>query len=86
MANPTNIIVECPNCNQPVQIVKIACGIFRHGTFKNKKLQGKQINPHATKSQCESYLKKDLIFGCAKPFRVIKSESGEYIGEPCDYI
>lgn len=42
MANPTNIIVECPHCNQPIQIVKIACGIFRHstfGTFKNKKLK-----------------------------------------------
>jgi len=63
MEKPTNIVVQCPHCDNPVQIAKIACGIFRHGTLKKK---GKQINPHATQAQCESYLKKDLVYGCGK--------------------
>lgn len=85
MTQTSNIIVECPHCAVPVIITKIACGIFRHGTFKSKK-KAKQINPHATQAQCEFYVKKDLIYGCAKPFRVVKSDSGNYVAEPCDYI
>ncbi len=84
MTEPINLIIQCPHCANPVIIIKLSCGIFRHGTFK--KAKGKQINPHATQSQCEMYLKKDLIFGCGKPFRVVKTETGEYVGEPCGYI
>ncbi len=84
MTEPINLIIQCPHCANPVIITKLSCGIFRHGTFK--KAKGKQINPHATQSQCEMYLKKNLIFGCGKPFRVVKTETGEYVGETCGYI
>ena len=82
----TDILVECPHCKYPVLIEKLNCHIFRHGTFKSS---GKQINAHASKELCDLYLQNDIIFGCGKPFKVIKCMSvnkSEFIAVICDYI
>ena len=77
-----NLVIQCPHCNDPILIDQLNCKIFRHGVMKN---DGKQINPHATKLECENYITNDLIYGCGKPFIIIELEN-EYKVEICDYI
>jgi hypothetical protein len=77
-----NIIVQCPHCQEFIEILEINCAIFRHAIFK---LSGQQIDPHSSKDVCEQYIKDDLIFGCGKPFRVIIKEE-ILVAEVCDYI
>ena len=75
------LIKKCPHCNIDIIIFKceLNCRIFRCGLFKSN-LQ--QINPHAPKEICDKLLADDLIYGCAKPFRI--TDSLEI--EPCEYI
>ena len=75
-------ILECPHCKEYIIIEKLNCGIFRHGTFK---INGRQINPHAQKNECDFYTSKHLIYGCGKPFKIILKENIFDI-EICDYI
>lgn len=75
-------IIICPHCKEYVIIKKINCGIFRHGILK---INGKQINPHAPKEHCDFYIKKQLIYGCGKPFKIILNDN-KYQIEICDYI
>ena len=75
-------ILQCPHCNDFIIIEKINCGIFRHGyIIKN----GKQIDPHAPKDICDFYIKKKLIYGCGKPFKVTQNVD-KFNTEICDYI
>ena len=76
-------MVTCPNCNEFVLIEKLNCKIFRHCVFK---LSGIQIQTHATKEQCELYMAKKIIYGCGKPFKIVKDASDNFVTEICDYI
>jgi hypothetical protein len=79
-----NNIVVCPHCNDYVVIEELNCCIFRHGINKT---DGTQIDPHLPKPECDRLFQNNLIFGCGKPFRIIKGENMEIIGvEKCDYI
>jgi len=85
---PTNLVVQCPHCKEPVLIEKLNCCIFRHGVLK---INGKQIDAHARKDLCEFYIKKQLIFGCGKPFQIILNDNStndddKFIAIICDYI
>ncbi len=75
---------ECPHCSNTliVNTHDINCGIFRHAVFKNNM---QPINPHETESNCNQFVKDDLIYGCAKPFKIIK-ENDKYTIEICEYI
>lgn len=77
-------IVKCPHCDGEVIIAKheINCGIFRHGVLKSN---NQPIHPHLPKIQCERLVKRDLIYGCGKPFKIILSDDKIHI-EICDYI
>jgi DNA-directed RNA polymerase subunit RPC12/RpoP len=79
-----SIEIECPHCSGLVQVYlnQLNCHIFRHGIFK-KTLQ--QIHPHLEKEKCEELVAKDLIYGCGKPFIVIKNKD-KYKSEKCGYI
>jgi hypothetical protein len=74
-----NLVIKCPHCNDSIIIEELNCKIFRHGIFKDNH---NQINPHATKVECDNYVLNDLIYGCGKPFRIIDNN----IVEICDYI
>ena len=78
------IIVSCPHCKDFIIINKdeFNCKIFRHGSYKKN---GKQINPHMKKKDCDKLSKKKLINGCGKPFRLIE-DGKKYNTEICDYI
>jgi hypothetical protein len=75
-------ILKCPHCKEYIIIEKLNCGIFRHGVIKTN---GQQINPHASKEMCDDLLKKNLIYGCGKPFRIIQNGEKFEI-QICDYI
>ena len=77
------LIVSCPHCSKPILIEKLNCCIFRHGILIKT---GKQIDPHASKEECDNLYNNNEIWGCGKPFKIIKSKNGEYISEICDYI
>jgi|Laugresbdmm110sn_1035088.scaffolds.fasta_scaffold110714_1 DNA-directed RNA polymerase subunit RPC12/RpoP len=85
---PTNLVVQCPHCKYPILIEELNCRIFRHGVFK---INGTQINPHASKELCDFYVQNDLILGCSKPFQIIQNENSinnddTFIAVICDYI
>jgi hypothetical protein len=76
--------LECPHCNAIVEIHQneINCAIFRHGIYKETY---QQMNPHTSKEECDHALQTNRIYGCGKPFRMIK-EGDNYKLEICDYI
>ena len=76
--------LECPHCNSIVEIHQneINCAIFRHGIYKHNNTQ---MNPHAPKEECDIAVQNNLIFGCGKPFRMVKMND-TYKLEICDYI
>lgn len=76
------VIVTCPHCGEPIIIIKINCGIFRHGVIITS---GKQMHPHLTQIECERLIKNKLIYGCGKPFQIIK-KSDIYETVVCDYV
>lgn len=86
------IMVICPHCYEDIIIQEneINCAIFRHGILKENY---QQIPPHSTKQVCDMLAQRDLIYGCGKPFKLIKHSQTyvtytgkRYSVEICDYI
>jgi hypothetical protein len=84
--NEEYYIFECPHCGATIQVMsaEVNCQIFRHGVIKNT---GEQVNPHASKEECEKLVEMNLAYGCCKPFKLFRGNNGliEYI-EKCDWI
>jgi hypothetical protein len=78
-------IVTCPHCLGDILIFnnEICCTIFRHGIYKK---DNSQLNPHASKEECDNAFNNGVIYGCGKPFRVKYNEDYLLIAERCDYI
>ena len=76
-------VIICPHCGDYVEILQINCGIFRHGALKSN---NQQIPPHSSKEFCDQMIKNKLIYGCGKPFKLIKIDNDFYHAEKCDYI
>jgi hypothetical protein len=70
----------CPHCEMLCQVPRseIRCTIFRHAVFKDSM---KFVPPHAPKTECDMWIEKGLVWGCAKPFRF----DGRVV-EKCGYI
>ena len=73
---------QCPHCELNILIYEgeTNCCIFRHAIFKDT---NQQINPHTPKEICETLIKEEKVYGCAKPFRLNLQELKIEI---CDYI
>jgi len=80
--NKEEPILTCPHCKEFIIVEQINCGIFRHATLKSNNTQ---INPHASKEECDNFINNHLIYGCGKPFRILQ-ENDKFIIEICDYI
>ena len=78
-----DIVVICPHCAANILIEKLNCCIFRHGTLKS---DGHQIQPHLSKEMCDALFANNLIYGCGKPFQIVKNEKGEFVAIECEYI
>jgi hypothetical protein len=79
-------IFNCPQCYNLVQVSKAEtnCLIFRHGIYKQNFTQ---INPHLPKTECDKLVELDLIYGCGKPFKLIRNSTNEIDRvEICEYI
>lgn len=76
-------IFICPHCGEPVLIEKINCGIFRHAIIKTT---SKQVSPHLNKEGCEKLIQNKLIYGCCKPFQIIKTRENGFEIRVCEYI
>ncbi len=79
------LYLQCPHCGGTIETTEneIFCGIFRHAY-----LNGTQINPHATKAECDNAINNGAL-GCGGPFRVLRIEGEDgvkFITEICDYI
>ena len=83
MSEKVEIIIICPHCKDFVLIEQLNCCIFRHGSMKN---DNKQLHPHLCKKECDFLFNNNLIWGCGKPFKIIKKDDGNIEVEICDYI
>jgi len=72
-------IIACPHCHEPIEIVALNCGIFRHGYLTSTR---QQLNSHATKEIIATYRETGVLIGCGEPFRVNEDHSVEM----CDYV
>lgn len=81
----SDVYVNCPHCNDliVVHVREINCAIFRHGVMKDT---GKQIDPHAPKDVCDALACESKIYGCGKPFRLVRNDSTTYVAEVCEYV
>ena len=84
--NDNSYLLYCPHCDFPVQVAadEVNCLIFRHGVIKST---GAQIPPHSSKKICDELSTKGLIWGCGKPFILVRGSHGEVDKvEKCGYI
>lgn len=79
------LCVTCPHCAKSIMVYveDINCSIFRHGVYKET---GLQMDPHAPKNVCDTLAKQGKIYGCGKPFKLVRKEHAKYIAEACEYI
>jgi DNA-directed RNA polymerase subunit RPC12/RpoP len=82
MEEEKEFYINCPHCNDIIIIEKLNCRIFRHGIYKDS---NKQINPHASKDECEQLIKNNEIYGCGKPF-MIETHNNIHKVIVCEYI
>lgn len=78
-----DLVMQCPHCQDYVLISAINCQIFRHASYK---ANDEQIPPHTSQTECERLANGGLIYGCGKPFRIIKDENSNLIAVICGYI
>jgi hypothetical protein len=78
-------LFNCPNCDQPIIVNynEVNCQIFRHAQFKNT---GLQINPHTPKEECDRLISTNMVYGCAKPFKLLYENGKVKYVSSCDYI
>ena len=83
--NNKDIYVTCPHCDKPIMVYMkdINCAIFRHGVLKETR---KQIDPHSSKNICVVLAMESKIYGCGKPFKLVRKDSISYSAEKCEYI
>ena len=83
------MFIECPHCQQKIEVLETNCRIFRCGVYKST---FKQIDPHMPKDQCDALVVQDAIYGCGKPFQLIEKPEVDEDGQPtydvvvCGYI
>lgn len=78
-----DLVMQCPHCQDYVLIAAINCQIFRHAFIA---ATGEQLPPHTSQSECERLFQGGALFGCGKPFRIVKNEHNELCTVICGYI
>jgi hypothetical protein len=78
-------VFDCPTCHGMILVAphELNCCIFRHGVDRTT---GEPIPPHTTKEDCDRMFFQNTIYGCGKPFQVIKQEDGTIRAVICDYL
>ena len=75
----------CPHCDGDIVVhhSELNCCIFRHGVYTTNY---QQIDPHLQESECNRLFEQGLIYGCGRPFRIVKNNNEDLVIEICDYI
>lgn len=84
--NTLYFLVACPHCLATIQIYQheVNCKIFRHGVYKATM---QNMNPHASKQECDFLFMNGLIHGCGKPFQILlEPDLVSCRVESCGYI
>jgi|SaaInlV_100m_DNA_2_1039680.scaffolds.fasta_scaffold01851_2 hypothetical protein len=79
-------IFNCPHCDALIEVCQnqTNCLIFRHGSLKENNTQ---IDPHLGKEECDRLFNENLIYGCGKPFKLVRNGTNEIDKVVvCDYI
>ena len=78
-------IFECPHCEGIIIVAvnEVNCTIFRHCVTKSN---WQQVNPHASKEECENLSSKKLVYGCCMPFKLNVLPDGSAYAEKCGWI
>lgn len=78
------MLFNCPHCNGAIEIQRdqFNCRIIRHAVYVKN---GQQINPHASKAECDRLVEQKLVHGCARPSKIVVSGNGFKL-EKCGYI
>jgi hypothetical protein len=83
------LVFLCPHCEMTVEVKKseMNCRVFRHGyhTSPDKKQLLSQVNPHASKEECEKILAEGNVVGCCRPFQITGDDANMRV-EVCEYI
>jgi hypothetical protein len=66
-----SIYINCPYCDNMLEISAIKCGIILHA-FNSK--TGKQLGAHAKQSTIDKVKNKGLLIGCGGRFKIDKKE------------
>ena len=79
------LVFTCPHCNEYFEMLsdELNCRIVRHAIYINNLMQ---INPHASKSECDMLRSRGLIIGCAGPIKIENDENGKLHAVKCEYI
>ena len=82
--NNETIYITCPHCLTIIEVppLHLNCAIFRHGIYKHNFTP---MNPHASKKECDFLVKNNAIYGCGKPFKILRVDN-TYKAEVCEYI
>jgi hypothetical protein len=73
-------MLPCPHCQELIEVLEINCAIFRHAAFR---ANGLQVPPHAPREECEGWVARSEVYGCARPFRY---NPARHALEACDWI
>jgi hypothetical protein len=73
------MLITCPHCQCEVFLEDLGCRIFRHASYKTNL---EPIPPHTSEEECKKLVEANLVYGCAKPFRLNEKDEVEI----CDYI
>lgn len=79
----------CLHCQEPfvVSHKEFNCRILRHGVYKHNM---QPIPPHASKEECDAFVRDGLIFGCGRPLQIVDknvgTDSPSYDVVICEYI
>lgn len=79
-------LFNCPHCDLPIQVAdnEVNCQIFRHGVVKST---GQQVSPHLSKEKCDFLAEQNLVYGCCKPFKLLRNQEGLVTHtDRCDYV
>lgn len=67
MTTPIPFIINCPYCDENIEIVSYACRIYIHGYYKTTM---KQVGQHLRPITINSLLKNNKVIGCMGQFRI----------------
>ena len=80
-----DVVFECPHCLTFFIMNKkeFNCKIIRHAVLKSSLVQ---INPHASKQECDALVASQSIIGCGNPLKIIDKGQNEFIVVACEFI